>query len=543
MEITKIDGHILRKAFILGANELEKNKEYLNELNVFPVPDGDTGANMAMTAYAAAVEVEKLDTNDIHAVAKAAASGSLRGARGNSGVILSQLFRGFAKGLEGKKEIDAKGLSEAFVKASEAAYKAVMKPKEGTVLTIARALADASVEAVARKDDIRRMLKRMIIYAYKVLAKTQFMLPELKEAGVVDAGAQGFLYVIEGTLKSISVKDEDAKLTIPSKATTTVTTVAPSNMNIEFGYCTEFIIETKNKKVETIETELKKFLDAIGDSIVVVGDGNIVKVHVHTNNPGKALEKAITYGELINIKIDNMREQADEVSKPKIEKPHKKTGIVATSVGGGFKELFASMGVDEIIEGGQTMNPSTDTFLTAIDDINADNVIILPNNKNIILAAEQAAKMYKGDKKIFVIPTKDIPQGLAAVVSLVPDLEMDVNMKNMERAISSISTGQITYAIKDTSVGGNEIKIGDILCMLNGKIVNVENSVLSGAKALIDTVVKEQSPEIITVYFGEEAKKEETAELVSYVEENFDDIEIEVYEGGQPIYYYIISAE
>lgn len=555
-----IDGHILRKAIICGANELDKNKGYIDSLNVFPVPDGDTGINMSMTALAAAKEVEKLNTNNIYEVAKVASNGSLRGARGNSGVILSQLFRGFAKGVEGKTQINAEELSEAFIKAMEAAYKAVMKPKEGTILTIARALGENSVEVAFDEEDIEIVLKYVLEKGHQMLAKTQFMLPELKQAGVVDAGGRGLLYIIEGALASGNIQG-DIKVNQIGDSTQSENikpqsyAAVNSTGNIEFGYCTELFINIgeglKVKAFEDIENSLKAYLQSMGDSIVLVGDDDIVKIHVHTNNPGAVLEKALTIGPISKIKIDNMREQhssmvsfLDEGQNYTPQEPlqHKNIGFIAVSTGKGLKELFKSLGVDNIIEGGQTMNPSTETFLSAIEKVNSDNIVVLPNNKNIILAAEQAAKLCT-DKKVYVLPTETVPQGVASIVSFVPDIGIEENLKQMKSAITNVRTGQITYAIRDTSIDGKEIKDGDILCILEGKITHVNKNIIDGTKELIDTIVKANMPDIISIYYGEDQTEEDAKIIAKYIEDKYEECEVEIFNGGQPLYYYIISAE
>lgn len=551
MSIYIIDGHILRKAIIAGANELDKNKGYIDSLNVFPVPDGDTGINMSMTALAAAREVEKLNTSNIYEVAKAASNGSLRGARGNSGVILSQLFRGFAKGVDGKTEINAEELSDAFIKSMEAAYKAVMKPKEGTILSVARALGENSIEAAFEEEDIEVVMDYILEKGHQMLTKTQFMLPELKQAGVVDAGGRGLLCIIEGAIASVDIKG-DIKVNQIGDSTQSESIQPPSfaavnsSDNIEFGYCTELFInigkDSKIKAYEEIEDSLKSYLQSMGDSIVLVGDDDIIKIHVHTNNPGAVLEKALTMGSISSIKIENMREQHTAMVSFLEPLPHKNTGFIAVTSGKGLKDLFESLGVDNIIEGGQTMNPSTETFLSAIDKVNADNIVILPNNKNIILAAQQAAKLCK-DKKVYVLPTESVPQGVASIVSFVSDFTIEENLKQMKSAINNVRTGQITYAIRDTSIDGKEIKDGDILCILEGKIAHVNKNVIDGTKELIDTIVEADMPDIISLYYGEGQTEEDAKSIAKYIEDKYEDCEVEIFNGGQPLYYYIISAE
>ena len=567
-----IDGNILKNAIIHGINELDKNKETINALNVFPVPDGDTGTNMTMTANTAGKELEKLDqatiNSDIYLVAKAASSGSLRGARGNSGVILSQLFRGFAKGLEGKKEIDAKGLALGFTKATEAAYKAVMKPKEGTILTIAKALSESAEKHSRQIKDIDKLLEAMLVDAHKMLIQTEFMLAELTEAGVVDAGGRGLLHVLEGALNAnYSTK---ATLNTPTAASAAPMPMGMGNAaahasgDIEFGYCTEMFIDLSVKKgeknpdektFEEIETELLTFLDTIGDSVVLVGEENVVKIHVHTNHPGQVMENSLKYGDLNNLKIENMRLQHEEmvsfadvqtaptpVAKALPKGPKKPVGILAVASGQGFADIFKDLNVDYIIEGGQTMNPSTESFLDAIEQIHADDIIIMPNNSNIILAAEQAQKMSK--KNIHVLITKTVPEGIAAMYAY--DLSKDVKtiLSNMEEAVKNTKTGQVTYAVKDTQYKNIKIKNGDILCMLGGKIVDAKDSVHDGAMSLIKTMA-ENNPEFMSIYYGSD--KPELAEgarrLAKHIEQTYPTIEVDVKSGGQAHYFYIISAE
>ena len=553
-----INGNIFKNAIIYGINELDKNKETINSLNVFPVPDGDTGTNMTMTAYSAANEVIKLNNeNDIFLIAKAASSGALRGARGNSGVILSQLFRGFAKGLEDKNKIDTKVLANAFVKAMEAAYKAVMKPKEGTILTIAKALAEAASEICKKEDDIIKMLEEMLEHSHRVLIKTQFMLPELKEAKVVDAGGRGLIYILEGAINADYSKNATLNVITASKTSENVNVLANAVGDIKFAYCTEMFIDlaTKNEfSYEDIEQDFLTYLDSMGDSIVLVGDENIVKIHIHTNNPGAVMERAVSYGDLSNIKIENMRLQHQEIvsfatdihTKPTIiEKtdniPQKNIGVLAVSSGNGFNEIFQQLNVDQIIEGGQTMNPSTENFLTAIEKINAKEIIILPNNSNIILAAQQAKKM--SNKNVHVLTTKTVPEGIAAMYNYNIDANINDNIRSMEIAVEKTQTGLVTYAVKDSSYKNINIKNGDILCILNGEIVEVKSNIQEGAKFLINIITKNTLTEFINIYYGEETKENEAMELKSYIEKSHKDIEIDVRNGGQSHYYYIISAE
>ncbi|MCL1996729.1 MAG: DAK2 domain-containing protein [Defluviitaleaceae bacterium] len=551
-----INGNILRKAIIFGINELDKNKGEINSLNVFPVPDGDTGTNMTMTAYSAGKEVEKLSTTNISTVAKAASSGSLRGARGNSGVILSQLFRGFAKGVEGKEEIDAKGFSVGFVKAMEAAYKAVMKPKEGTILTIAKALAESATEISKREENIEIMLKEMIVHGHKVLVKTQFMLPELREAKVIDAGGRGLLYVLEGALNANYSHDVALNSLTAAKDPQPTGVLAATGADIKFAYCTEMFIDlaTKSKKnFEEIEDEMLKYLDSMGDSVVLVGDENIVKIHIHTNNPGAVLENSLKYGDLSNIKIDNMRLQHEEIvsfatdiqTKPTIASDTdvvaKKIAILAVASGAGFKDIFLKLNADTVIEGGQTMNPSTDCFLQAIDKMQAADILILPNNSNIILAAQQAQKMTK--KSVHVLNTKTLPEGIAAMYNYNIDADIFDNLASMEEGVKNTFTGQVTYAVKDSAYKDITIKKGDIICMLNNEIVDTKTNVQEAATALITTMAETKKPEFINIYYGEEADEKGANLLKEHIETNYPSIEVEAYNGGQSHYYYVISAE
>ena len=560
---TTINGNSLKNAIIHGINKLNENKDEINALNVFPVPDGDTGTNMTMTAHSAASKIENLETEDIYAVAKEASGGALRGARGNSGVILSQLFRGFAKGLEGKTEVDTKGLSIAFVKAMEAAYKAVMKPKEGTILTIARALAESSIEISKKETDIKAMLNQMISAGHKMLEKTQFMLQELKDAGVVDAGGRGLLYVLEGAVEASGTA---TLVSIGESKSTTVTYAGSNAANIKFAYCTEMFIDLSTKKTHTfeqIEGDMLRFLDSQGDSIVLVGDEDIIKIHVHTNNPGAVMERSLTYGDLSNIKIENMKLQHQEIVsfakdihtaptmigqeevKPIVKKEIelKPIGILAVSSGSGFADLFNQLYVDHVIEGGQTMNPSTESFLQAIEQIHAKDIIILPNNSNIILAAQQAAKMLEGtEKTLHVLPTKTVPQGISAMYNFEADNGLAANLTAMENAAKATKTGQITYAVKDTTYKSLNIKKDQILCILDDKIIDAKDSVEDGAKAFVQRVIKEE-PEFINIYYGEDTTENDAKELKKYIESINKSIEVEVYNGGQSHYYYIISVE
>lgn len=561
MDSNTIDAGLMARMFLAGAKNLESKKEWINELNVFPVPDGDTGTNMTMTIMAAAREVSALyDVGDIDmlSLCKAISSGSLRGARGNSGVILSQLFRGFTKGVKECQEITVPVLATAFEKAVETAYKAVMKPKEGTILTVAkggavkaRELADAGME------DLSEFLGQVITYADEVLAKTPDMLPVLKQAGVVDSGGQGLMQVLKGAYDAYLGKEID--LTVDRAAASTGGVAGTSNFEaqanaeIKFGYCTEFIIMLN--KVFNIKTEMdfKAYLESIGDSIVVVADEDVVKVHVHTNDPGLAIQKALKYGALSNMKIDNMRlehqEKLFKMSKQeeKAEEdedfpgPKKDVGFIAVSVGEGIAGIFKGLGVDYIIEGGQTMNPSTEDMLNAIDKVNADTIFILPNNKNIILAANQAQSLVK-DKKIVVIPTKTVPQGITAVINYVPGLSVEENEETMLAEMQAVATGQVTYAVRDTNIDGQEIRQGDFMGLGDHGILSVGTAISSVAVSMVEAMMSEEK-ELISVYYGEEISKEDAENLQGQIAEKYPACDVELQYGGQPIYYYIISAE
>ncbi len=562
MDSNTIDAGLMARMFLAGAKNLESKKEWINELNVFPVPDGDTGTNMTMTIMAAAREVSALyDVGDIDmlSLCKAISSGSLRGARGNSGVILSQLFRGFTKGVKECQEITVPVLATAFEKAVETAYKAVMKPKEGTILTVAkggavkaRELADAGME------DLSEFLGQVIAYADEVLAKTPDMLPVLKQAGVVDSGGQGLMQVLKGAYDAYLGKEID--LTVDRTAASTGGAAGTSNFEaqanaeIKFGYCTEFIIMLN--KVFNIKTEMdfKAYLESIGDSIVVVADEDVVKVHVHTNDPGLAIQKALKYGALSNMKIDNMRlehqEKLFKMSKQEektaeededLPGPKKDVGFIAVSVGEGIAGIFKGLGVDYIIEGGQTMNPSTEDMLNAIDKVNADTIFILPNNKNIILAANQAQSLVK-DKKIVVIPTKTVPQGITAVINYVPGLSVEENEETMLAEMQAVATGQVTYAVRDTNIDGQEIRQGDFMGLGDHGILSVGTAITSVAVSMVEAMMSEEK-ELISVYYGEEISKEDAENLQGQIAEKYPACDVELQYGGQPIYYYIISAE
>ncbi len=551
-----INAALCAKMFLAGACNLEANKEWINELNVFPVPDGDTGTNMTLTILSAAQEVAALDNFNMEMLAKAISSGSLRGARGNSGVILSQLLRGFTKGIKLTDEVDTLTVADAFQKAVATAYKAVMKPKEGTILTVAKGFADKASELAAEGAGMEELLGKSLTYAEEVLAKTPDMLPVLKEAGVVDSGGQGLIQVLKGAYDAYLGKEVDYKVVTGGPAIH-VTRISPeAETEIKFGYCTEFIIMTDKPMSEGEELKFKAFLESIGDSIVVVADEDIVKVHVHTNEPGVAITKALTYGALTRMKIDNMREehqeklikdaskiaaQQEEEKAAKDQMPHKEVGFISVSIGEGIGEIFKSLGVDYLIEGGQTMNPSTEDMLNAIEQVNADTIYILPNNKNIILAANQAQSLTE-DKKIIVIPTKTVPQGIAALISFAPDQTPEENEAAMTEALGAVKTGQITYAVRDTHIDDKEIKEGNIMGIGDHSILAVGEDIAKTAIETVDLMMDEDS-ELISIYYGEDTSQEDAEALGEALREKFPDCEVEVYAGGQPIYYYVISVE
>ena len=563
MSLKVIDAALLQKAFLAGAKGLEAKKEWINELNVFPVPDGDTGTNMTMTIMAAAREVAAIENPTMETLAKAISSGSLRGARGNSGVILSQLFRGFTKEIKTVQEVDVIVLANAFVRATETAYKAVMKPKEGTILTVAKGMAEKAVEMATATDDIVEFCEKVIEHGDYVLSQTPEMLPVLKQAGVVDSGGQGLMQVVKGALDGLTGKEVDVTVEAAARPSVDVKAVgAASNdidtADIKFGYCTEFIINVEHHYDEDTELEFKAYLESIGDSIVVVSDDDVVKVHVHTNDPGLAIQKALTYGSLTRMKIDNMREEheerlimnaekvaaeqkaADEAKAAKAE-PRKAYGFIAVSVGEGLGEIFRGIGADYLIEGGQTMNPSTEDMLTAIDHVNADTVYILPNNKNIILAAEQAKYLVE-DKEIVVVPSKTVPQGITALINFVPDLSAEENLEAMVEEMGRVKTGQITYAVRNTMIDDMEIHEGDIMGIGDKGMLavgtDVDDTALDTLKAMLD-----EDSELVSIYYGSDVEADKAEAFLERAQEAFPDVEIELHEGGQPIYYYLISAE
>ena len=557
MAVKTINTDMLRKMFLAGAANLEAKKEFINELNVFPVPDGDTGTNMTLTIMSAAKEVQALETPDMVSVAKAISSGSLRGARGNSGVILSQLLRGFTKEIRDYDEIDAVTLARACDRATATAYKAVMKPKEGTILTVAKGISQKAAELAETTDDLEVFIPEVIKRAEEVLAETPELLPVLKEAGVVDSGGQGLLEVIRGAYDAFQGKEIDYSAIDAGSGTRVVKPGQQAETDIKFGYCTEFIIMTEKEFTDKDETEFKAYLESIGDSIVCVADDDIVKIHVHTNDPGLAIQKALTYGQLSRMKIDNMREehqeklirdaekvaaqQAKAAEAKKKKEPRKAVGFIAVSIGEGMNEIFRELGVDYIIEGGQTMNPSTDDMLNAIDEVNADHIFILPNNKNIILAANQAQSL-TSDKDIIVIPTKTVPQGITAVISYMPESDVDTNLEAMQEAIKNVKTGQVTYAVRDTKIDDKEIHEGDIMGIGDQGILAVGQSVEETTKEMLAQLVDEDS-ELISLYFGQDIQEEEAQAFAQSVEELYPDVDIDVHMGGQPIYYYVLSVE
>lgn len=542
-QTTLLDGQLLKQMFINGAYELENNKEAVNALNVFPVPDGDTGTNMAATIMAAVNELEKIKDVNVKNVCDAISMGSLMGARGNSGVILSQLIRGFAKFLKTKETISTKDFAQALKEGVNTAYKAVMKPTEGTILTVARETADKAIEISKKENNFEVFLKMIYESSNISLNKTPEILPVLKQAGVVDAGGKGltliylgFLKVLTGEINEVQVKHQEKKEEIKYSQIET--------SEIKFSYCTEFFIKTQNAQPEEFKEKIMKY----GDSIVVVGTDELVKVHIHTNNPGIVLEEALKLGELIKIKIDNMKEQHrsltdDTYSEDKYEdtkQEEKEYGFITISFGEGFKQIFEELGADKIIEGGQTMNPSTQDIVDAINNINAKNIFVLPNNKNIILAAEQARDL--SNKNVIVIPTKSIPQGITAMLNFNPDINADENKEIMVEAISKVKTGQVTFAVRNTNFDGIDVNEGDIIGILNGKLVNSGTNLKEITAELIDNMIDDES-EFISIFYGNEVSDDDAAEIQKYVKEKYSNLDVNVYFGGQPIYYYIISVE
>ena len=553
MNSNKINAKMLAKMFLAGAKNLEVKKEWINELNVFPVPDGDTGTNMTLTIMSAAKEVVNLQDEDMMTICKAISSGSLRGARGNSGVILSQLFRGFTKTIREYEEIDIPTLATATEKAVESAYKAVMKPKEGTILTVAKGMADKARELSEEGcDDMELYFRQIIEYGDEVLAKTPDMLPVLKQAGVVDSGGQGLMQVMKGAFDAFLGKEIDFTLEASKESSAKEGSASSVDQEIKYGYCTEFIILLNKTFNIKNEIDFKEYLESIGDSIVVVADGDVVKVHVHTNDPGLAIQRALKYGALSNMKIDNMRlehqekinkeqQMKEQEQKKKPEMPHKEVGFIAVSVGEGMSEIFKGLGADYIIEGGQTMNPSTEDMLNAIDRVNADTIFILPNNKNIILAANQAKTMVE-DKKIIVIPTKTVPQGITAIINYVPDMDPEDNAATMECEIKNVLTGQVTYAVRDTMIDDKEIKQGDYMGIGDSGILSVGRDMEEVTFNMIKAMMHDDL-ELISIYYGSDVSEEAAEAIKAKVEETYPDCDVELQMGGQPIYYYVISME
>ena len=551
--IKTIDAKVLSRMFLAGAKNLEAKKEWINELNVFPVPDGDTGTNMTMTIMSAAAAVTALEDPDMETLAKAISSGSLRGARGNSGVILSQLLRGFTKSVRKSKELDAIAIAAAMERAVETAYKAVMKPKEGTILTVAKEAALKAAEIAPEAEELQPYFEEIFAHAEATLAKTPEMLPVLKEAGVVDSGGQGLLEVLRGAMDGFLGKEVDYT-DFQKSSGPAVTKISPqAEADIKFGYCTEFIILLDKPMPLEEEHSFKEFLTSIGDSIVLVADDEIVKVHVHTNHPGQAIERALTYGALSRMKIDNMREEhqeklikdAEKLARQQAEEekaavPAKETGFIAVSAGNGLTDIFKELGTDYLIEGGQTMNPSTEDMLNAIERVNAKTIYIFPNNKNIILAANQARDLTE-DKKIIVIPTKTVPQGITAMISFVPEKSPEENEAEMLDAISKVRTGQITYAVRDTRIEDNEIHEGDIMGIGDKGILAVGSNKQEVAEATVKAMMSDDA-EVISIYYGADTSEKAAEALGSALEEAYPDCEVEINRGGPPIYYYIISV-
>jgi len=558
-----IDAEMLKKAFLAGAKALEANKEWINELNVFPVPDGDTGTNMTMTILAAAREAAAVEKPTMESLAKAISSGSLRGARGNSGVILSQLFRGFTKEIKTVDVITTTTLANAFNRGTETAYKAVMKPKEGTILTVAKGMADKASELVSQTEDIIEFAEKVIAHGDYVLSQTPEMLPILKEAGVVDSGGQGLMQVLKGAFDGLLGKEIDITIESGVKPAASETPASVSGASrleeadIRFGYCTEFIVNLEKPYDMDTEREFKSYLESIGDSIVVVSDDDIVKVHVHTNDPGLAIQKALTYGSLSRMKIDNMREEhqerlikdaekvaaeqkAEEAAKKKQE-PRKPYGFIAVSIGEGMSEIFRGIGADYLIEGGQTMNPSTEDMLNAIDAVNADTVYILPNNKNIILAAEQARSLVE-DRTIVVVPSKTVPQGITAIINFAPELSAEENLELMKEEMARVKSGQITYAVRNTTIDGMEIKEGDFMGIGDSGMLAVGQDMEATALETLRAMIDEES-ELVTIYYGAETSEEAAEAFLEKAQAEFTSCEIECHNGGQPVYYYMISVE
>lgn len=554
MATTTIDAEVLKKLFLAGAANLEAKKEWINDLNVFPVPDGDTGTNMTLTIMSAAKEVNSLAAPTMQTLSKAISGGSLRGARGNSGVILSQLLRGFTKVVRDYDELDSIIISTAFQKAVETAYKAVMKPKEGTILTVARGMADKILDLSTEIDDLEELLDKVIKYGDEVLEHTPDLLPVLKQAGVVDSGGQGLMQIMKGAYDALMGKEIDYEAVASQGGPSGSSEVSAQGLEekeIKFGYCTEFIVMLEKPYDAAKEAEFKAYLESIGDSIVLVSDGEIVKVHVHTNHPGLAFEKGLTFGSLTRMKVDNMREEhqervianAEKAAKEQAEKdePKKKYGFISVSAGEGLSEIFKSLGVDYIIEGGQTMNPSTEDMLNAIDKVNAENVFIFPNNSNIILAANQAQSIVE-EKNIIVIPTKTIPQGISALIAYSEEASPEENTEAMTEEIANIKSGSVTYAVRDTEIDDKTIKQGDIMGIGDKTILSVGQNIQDVTKDMIEQLAGDDA-ELISIYYGSDVTEEDANALAKAVEAVYPDVDVEVNYGGQPIYYYILSVE
>ena len=559
MAVNVIDAALLKTMFLAGAQGLESKKEWINELNVFPVPDGDTGTNMTLTIMSAAREVQALADPTMESLAKAISGGSLRGARGNSGVILSQLFRGLTKEIKTVEVIDTKVLARAFRRATETAYKAVMKPKEGTILTVAKGMADKAEELAEETEDMEAFLQAVIEHGDQVLLQTPELLPVLKQAGVVDSGGQGLMQVLKGALDGYLGKEISLEAGAPSVSVGSAS-AQTDDFEITFGYCTEFIINLEKEYNEETEMDFKAFLESIGDSIVLVSDDDLVKVHVHTNDPGLAIQRALEYGSLSKMKIDNMREEhqeklikdaeklaaaqkAEDAAKKKeaAKAPRKEVGFIAVSIGEGLNEIFKGLNVDYLIEGGQTMNPSTEDMLKAVDRVNADTIYIFPNNKNIILAAEQAMHLTE-DKEIVVVPSKTVPQGITAIINFIPELSAEENKAAMMEEMAKVKTGQVTYAVRDTSLDGFEIKQGDIMGIGDKSILAEGKEVESTSLQLLAAMVDEES-ELVSIYYGSDMDEEKAQAFLEKAEAAHPDVDFELHFGGQPIYYYIISVE
>lgn len=557
MATTTIDAEVLKKLFLAGAANLEAKKEWINDLNVFPVPDGDTGTNMTLTIMSAAKEVNSLAAPTMQTLSKAISGGSLRGARGNSGVILSQLLRGFTKVVRDYDELDSIIISTAFQKAVETAYKAVMKPKEGTILTVARGMADKILDLSTEIDDLEELLDKVIKYGDEVLEHTPDLLPVLKQAGVVDSGGQGLMQIMKGAYDALMGKEIDYEAVASQggpSGSSEVSAQVLEEKEIKFGYCTEFIVMLEKPYDAAKEAEFKAYLESIGDSIVLVSDGEIVKVHVHTNHPGLAFEKGLTFGSLTRMKVDNMREEHQErvianaekaaneqAEQAKKDEPKKKYGFISVSAGEGLSEIFKSLGVDYIIEGGQTMNPSTEDMLNAIDKVNAENVFIFPNNSNIILAANQAQSIVE-DKNIIVIPTKTIPQGISALIAYSEEASPEENTEAMTEEIANIKSGSVTYAVRDTEIDDKTIKQGDIMGIGDKTILSVGQNIQDVTKDMIEQLAGDDA-ELISIYYGSDVTEEDANALANAVEAVYPDVDVEVNYGGQPIYYYILSVE